>query len=386
MPPPEPVLICALSGRALAQSARRAGYAPIVLDAFADLDTSGAAAATLRVPVDRRWRFQGGALLAAAARLAPPPIPLVYGSGFERATGLLAELAQGRPLWGNGPDAIRAVKDPASFAAAARQLDVPHPDIRFRPPADPRGWLCKRRGGAGGGHVHSARAREPRGYGWYWQRWAHGRPVSALVAGNGTAARVLGCSEQWAAPLPGRRFRFAGILSPAILSPVAAASLAAAAEALVRHHALVGLASVDALVAGDSVTVLEVNPRPGASLDAYSQALGIDLFGLHRAACEGRLPLAPSAEAGAAGSLIVYARRAVTVAADFAWPAWSADRSPPGTRITAGGPIATVLAQDDDPLAVRALLTARACDLLARCERTDAGPVRPAVARRSSVG
>lgn len=386
MPPAEPVLICALSGRALAQQARRAGYAPIVLDAFADLDTRAAATASLRVPVDRHWHFRAGALLAAAARLAPPPIPLAYGSGFERATGLLADLARGRPLWGNGPEAVRAVKDPASFAAAARQLEVPHPEISFRPPADPRGWLCKRSGGAGGGHVHRAGKSPPRGLGWYWQRWAPGRPVSALVVGNGSAARVLGCSEQWAAPHPGRRFRFAGTLAPATVSPVARARLASAAEALVRHHALVGLVSVDALVAGDAVTILELNPRPGASLDAYAEALGLDLFGLHRAACAGHLPPAPAPGDRAAGSLIVYARRAVTVAAGFDWPDWCADLSPPGTRIAAGGPIATVLAEGHDPLAVRALLAARACDLLGRIERVAEHPVKPAAPHRSSVG
>jgi predicted ATP-grasp superfamily ATP-dependent carboligase len=307
---------------------------------------------------------------------------LVYGSGFERATGLLAALARGRPLWGNGPEAIRAVKDPASFAAAAQQLNIRHPEIRFRPPEDPQGWLCKRSGGAGGGHVHRAGTRPPRGHGWYWQHRAQGRPVSALVIGNGSAARLLGCSEQWAAPLPGRRFRFAGTLAPATLSPVAGAGLAAAAVALVQHHGMVGLVSVDALVAGDTVTVLELNPRPGASLDAYAQALGLDLFGLHRAACAGRLPSAPSAGDRAAGSLIVYARRTVTVAADFVWPAWCADLSPSGTRIAAGGPIATVLAEGRDPLAVRALLAARACDLLGQIDR----PVRLAAPRRSSVG
>ncbi|MFZ1429004.1 MAG: hypothetical protein WAS21_19790, partial [Geminicoccaceae bacterium] len=67
-------------------------------------------------------------------------------------------------------------------------------------------------------------------------------------------------------------------------------------------------------------------------------------------------------------------------------PAWCADLSPPGTRIAAGGPIATVLAEGRDPLAVRALLAARACDLLSRIERVGDQPVRPAALRRSSVG
>ena len=158
MPRPEPVLICALSGRALAQAARAAGFAPIVLDAFGDLDTRDAAERWLRVPVDRRWIFRRRPLLAAAARLAPAPIPLIWGSGFERATALLAELAAGRPIWGNLPAVVRAVKDPFAFAAALRRSGHrPSRDPRSTRPKDPDGWLCKRAGGAGGGTCTAGR-------------------------------------------------------------------------------------------------------------------------------------------------------------------------------------------------------------------------------------
>ena len=307
MPRPEPVLICALSGRALTQAARAAGFAPIVLDAFGDLDTRDAAEAWLRLPVDRSWRFRRGPLLAAAARLAPAPIPLVWGSGFERATVLLAELAAGRPIWGNAPAVVRSVKHPFAFAAALRRLGIAHPEIRDRPPADPSGWLCKRAGGAGGGHVRPAGARPPRGRGWYWQRRARGRPVSALLLGS----RVLGFSEQWATPRPGQRFRFGGAVAPASMSSLAHDRLAHAAANLAAHFELQGLGSVDALVAGDRVTVLETNPRPGAALDAYRGTLGLDLLRAHVDACRGRAVPAQLPGSRAAGSLIVYAPRAL---------------------------------------------------------------------------
>ncbi|MEK0083018.1 ATP-grasp domain-containing protein [Benzoatithermus flavus] len=360
MPPAEPVLICALSGRALAQSARAAGFAPIVLDAFADLDTREAGALCRRIPVDAHWRLRRGALLAAAARLAPPPIPLVWGSGFERAPDLLAELAEGRPLWGTEPAVVRALKDPIRFAATAQVLGIPHPETRAEPPAHPRGWLCKRSGAAGGGHVRRAPAAgRPAGHGWYWQRIAVGRPVSALVAGNGIEALVLSFSEQWPAPARGRRFRFGGVLAPAGLSATARERLGAAAAALAAHYGIRGLASVDALVAGDAVTILELNPRPGASLEAYEQAHGVSLFAVHRAACAGE-PLTALPPAGRiAGTEIVYASRGMVVPPGFVWPDWTADRTPDGSMIRAGEPVCTVRASGADRATVKLLLRER---------------------------
>ena len=104
--------------------------------------------------------------------------------------------------------------------------------------------------------------------------------------------------------------------------------------------------------------------RPGASLDAYRCALRLDLFAAHVAACRGgELPTPPETRI-AAGSLIVHARRNVVVPGRFPWPAWTEDRTPSGTRIPAGGPICTVLAEDADRHAVERRLRARAESVL----------------------
>jgi predicted ATP-grasp superfamily ATP-dependent carboligase len=380
MQPAEPVLICALSGRALAQYARAAGYAPIVLDAFADLDTRAAAHVWCRIPVDPSWRLHGGALLAAARRLAPPPIPLVWGSGFERVPDLLAELADGRELLGNPAGMVRRIKDPSAWRKMIDALGIAHPEIRLARPADPTGWLCKRTGGAGGGHVRRARHRPPRGRGWYWQRWSAGVPVSALLLGSGGDARVLAMGRQITAPLPGRRYRFGGMVVPAGISPTAGQTLEQAALALATHCRLQGLASVDALVAGDAVRVLELNPRPGGSLDAYGAALGRSLFALHVAACRDRTLPEPQATIIGSGSLIAFADRTIVVPASFAWADWTADRTPPGTLVRRGGPICTVLAQGTDRDQLERLLRARAA-AVATSIRGAGVPCGPAAVR-----
>jgi predicted ATP-grasp superfamily ATP-dependent carboligase len=341
----EPVLICALSARALADAARAAGFAPIVLDAFGDLDMRAVAAGWQRIPVDGSWRPRRGPLLAAAARLAPPPVPLVWGSGFERAPRLIAELAIGRELWGNAPEMVRAVKDPLGFAATTARLDIPHPEVRDSRPTDPDSWLAKRVGAAGGGHVRPATRRTPRGRGWYWQRRAAGAPLSALVVGNGDACRVLAFAHQLLSPSPDSRYRFGGTLAPAVISPIARERLEEAALRLAAHYGLRGLASVDALVEGDVITVLELNPRPGGSLDAYRAVLELNLFAEHVAACRDRVLPTPVLADRVSGSFIVYATRATLVQSGFVWPEWAVDRSPGGTVIRSGGPICTVLAR-----------------------------------------
>lgn len=367
MPRSEPVLICALSGRALAQAACAAGYAPIVLDAFGDLDTRDVAAAWRRIPVTRRWLLRRQPLLAAAARLAPPPIPLVWGSGFERAPALLDELAAGRELWGGDARTVRSAKDPHAFAAVAGSLGVPHPEVRLAIPRPASGWLSKRAGAAGGGHVRSAGGRMPRGRGWYWQRRARGEPHSALVVGNGHEARMLALGRQLLAPTTGRPFRFGGTVAPAAVSAVAFRRAAEAASNLAAGYAVRGLASVDMLVDGEEIVVLELNPRPGASLDAYGRALSLDLFAAHVAGCRGdSLPDVPEAQM-VGGSLIVHARRTVVIPERFGWPEWTADRSPSGTCIPAGGPVCTVLGEGSDHRAVERTVRARAEWILAAC-------------------
>ncbi|HZF35298.1 MAG TPA: ATP-grasp domain-containing protein [Candidatus Angelobacter sp.] len=360
MAEPDIYLAVALSARALAVAARRSGRRVVVADLFGDTDTRASAEASLVVDGDFDDGFDAAALLAAAERLAPAASPprcgLVYGSGLEARPELLAQLAVGRRLFGNAPATVARTKNPMAFFALLDRLGLPYPAISSAPPSDPAGWLLKRIGGSGGGHVEPAREGMGANGDRYFQRRIAGRPVGASFLADGRGALLLGFSEQWSAP---DSYRFGGLLQPAAISPRTAAAIPVALEALTRELGLVGLNSLDLIVDGDDFDILEVNPRPGANLDVFDGADPAGLFGLHVAACEGRLPERWTPPSQATAMSVLYAERALRVPRRLSWPAWVADRPAPGARIEAGAPICTVLAAAPSRAAARAAIAAR---------------------------
>lgn len=357
-------MIAALSGRALAAAARRAGYLPLVADLFGDLDTQAIAAANVRVPGSLAAGPARQPLLDALDHLAHgrAPAGLVYGSGFERRISLLHAFARRHMLLGNPPEIVARVVNPTAFAELCQSVDVPHPAIRHAAAPD-ENWLEKRAGGAGGGHIRVARPGKAPRHGHYLQGRAEGRPVSALFLADGRRSLVLGFSEQWAYPGTGRPFRYGGAVRPATLTTEEASAMAGAIERLVPAIGLVGLNSADFLARGDAFDLLEINPRPGATLDLYSDAGGT-LFHLHVQACGGWLPESPPTFAAAAAAAIVYVPRTCTLLEGFAWPNWTADRQPPGIAIPAEGPLCTVLAHADNATSARMLVSERSAAML----------------------
>ena len=190
-----------------------------------------------------------------------------------------------------------------------------------------------------------------------------------LLAGDGREAVTLGFSEQWSDPAPGRPYRYGGAAVPADITAGLAAALADAARHVAAASGLRGLGSVDALVDADGFHILELNLRPGASLDAYERACGRPLFALHLAACRGTLPDGPLAPVRAAAAALVRAPERTVIPEGFRWPVWSADRGAPGTVVAAGGPVCTVLGEGRAAAEAREVAETRALTLLSRLRR-----------------
>jgi predicted ATP-grasp superfamily ATP-dependent carboligase len=311
-------------------------------------------------------------IIAACARLATAHMPtgIVYGTGFEDRPDVLTRLAAHWPLVGNSADQVARIKDPLAFAEVCARCEVPHPQVSFTRPGATQGWLTKRIGGAGGTHIAAINGQKNQNDarpGRYFQRRVDGEPISALLLADGKRAMVLGFSSQWTAPSRTSPFRYGGAVRPAALAPATQAAMTAAAQRLAAALALVGLNSVDFLVEGDAFHILEINPRPSASVEIFEPAEG-SLFACHVAACRGQLPAAVPAARHATAAAIVYATDKINATAAIDWPDWTADRPASGSPVEADAPLCTVIATAPTAREARRLVAARAQRILAEVQ------------------
>jgi predicted ATP-grasp superfamily ATP-dependent carboligase len=365
------LLIAAVSGRALAASARRAGYVPLVADFFADADTREIAHACHKIDGDLKhgfqWKTLCSALEALAAKAPTRLLGLVYGAGFEDRTDLLAKAAERWRLLGNGAEIVERVKDPAIFFTELSRLGIRHPSTVAALSQAGDGWLAKRVGGAGGSHVGASHAAEERKGRVYFQEKVGGRPVSTLFVGAGGHARVLGFSEQWAAPYPTSKWRYGGAVQPAELASELAARLTRSVEAAAAAFGLKGLGSADFLVEGEEAHLLEINPRPGATLDIFDGEAE-PLLRIHlEAVLEQRLASGPLRLDEASAAAIVYATEPLVVSQSMVWPDWTADRPVAGDCIERNRPICTVSARARTKVEARHIVRKRTSTILAAC-------------------
>jgi predicted ATP-grasp superfamily ATP-dependent carboligase len=341
------------------------------------------------------------------------PIGIVSGAGFEQAGDLLNAVADHWPVLGNEPATIATLKDPIKFAKLCTTLAIPHPETCFDPPHSGE-WLMKQKGGSGGSHIKpyfpllpfaqrmgeggrrpnegscggstcttstsmggeeepsSARwAPSPMPHGTgeggarrYFQRKVSGEAISALFLAGGDNFQIIGFSRQWASPATDEPFRYGGAVQPAGLSEETRRQLTHHIAGIVTAIPLKGLNSADFIVDGDQHWLLEINPRPGATLDIFPG----ELLKAHVDACRGKLPGEPFSFAGAHAAAIVYAERDIPSVAAILWPKWAMDRQAPGTRVAAGEPLCTVKAEARSAEQAMKLLKQREVSIRQRLE------------------
>jgi len=367
MTTPTSFLVVAHSARLLAQSAARGGHPVCVLDLFNDTDTDRFAqcAEAVSARAGDSPGFDRDDLLQRAERLCPPArcLGLVYGAGFEDDTMTLRLLARRRILLGNRPELVARLKDPATFFALLDRLAIAHPETVLSAPQDRRGWLYKRRGATGGAHVVDAQSldRIPASGEGYFQRRARGRSLSMLFLADGRRADVIGISEQLTARRGPHRYSYAGAVGPACVPQAVSRTLRNRIEALVAETGLVGCNSVDFLLERDRLAVLEINPRPSATMDLYDAHWPSGLFDAHVRACAGELPRNSSGHGPrrVRAHAIVYASAPMRIGHDRGLPDWCSDVPRTGSAVVIHAPVCTVHAEGSDPARARRQLTRR---------------------------
>lgn len=360
------IAVAAVSARLMAQAASRDGFGVVALDLFGDADTRAAASRWVSLGEPGSLTIDDGCTLAALRELAQrgEVSGWVAGSGFEGRPGLLAVAAQQLPLIGTSAQSVRRVRDPAMFFGFLAAHGIPHPPVRLGSlagslPDDGRPWLVKDATGCGGWQVQHATPGTLAGLSahQYLQQEAPGVPMSATFVANGRDAVVLGFNELKVRRIGTRPFVFCGAVGPVALAAPAAARALEAVRALTAGFELRGLCSLDFMRDGDRIAVLEVNPRPPASMALY----GDGLMAAHMQAClHGALPVARARPERVAGTEIVFARHAGRVDPSMArrvsiWPG-AHDLPRAGTRLGAGTPLCSLSASGADGDTVRAAL------------------------------
>jgi uncharacterized protein len=370
------IAVAAVSARMLTEAAASDGFDVIALDLFGDADTRLAAQEWLPLGEAGSLHIDGSRTLAALRALTRRGgvSGWVAGSGFEGQPELLDKAASLLPLLGTSPEAVARVRDPAAFFGFLASQEIAHPPVLLGqgdqlPLDDGSPWLMKDARGCGGWHVRPASPQEaaslPEHH--YLQQRVPGVPMSATFIGNGHEAVVLGFNELTVRAFGSRPFVFCGAVGPVGLPPQAASRVRTAVRALTDEFALRGLCSLDFMLDGDEVAVLEINPRPPASMGLYGARRfgpeGGGLLSAHVRACQyGELPslVAPAHPGRVEGFEIVFAPHGVQVDDAVAsrlvsWPGCH-DLPCSGTRIAAGDPLCSLSAEGETVQEVRAAL------------------------------
>ena len=349
------VLLIGVSTRSAAFSARRAGFQPLCIDQFNDVDLQ-AAARTLPAP-----KFPD-----QVERLASqvPPIPVIYGGGCENQPELLQQLAAQRPIWGNPPEILRRVRNPFDFYSVLAGTRLPA--LAVRPAGNPPGetdgsWLIKPMSSGGGRGIHPWNGDSPVPSDCYFQRFQKGDAYSAVfLAGRGAGdVRFVGITRQLLGmpEFGASGFQWSGNIGPAMLDIPTETLVRRMGNILKWKFELVGLFGIDFIVDADGTPwPTEVNPRYTASVELLEWACEMNLLGDHCRCFDPHVciqPFRPSLRPAkpVLGKGILYApsegrlERSGDLPA-LGWEKWptSADLPADDAPVPAGTPLCTIYA------------------------------------------
>jgi predicted ATP-grasp superfamily ATP-dependent carboligase len=370
------VLLAGISTRAMAESAVRAGYQVLSVDAYADRDNPASPALSLRR--DFGVEFSPHALATAVAGLDSSCDAVCYGSSMENHPRDVAILASRIPLWGNPPHVLRRARNAVALSRLLRNRLGVGALARASAADSSRDWLMKPRASGGGHGISEWRtgALLPRTH--ILQERIRGIPGSIAFVAYGGRAHPFAISRQLVgeAHFGASGFQYCGSILSAL--PRSVVDMATdAAQLLAEEIALLGVASLDFVVSADGVPhAIELNPRYSASMELAERAFGYPVFAAHALACRaveaGPAPSLPSLDltaalrsTGATGKAILFAPSAMEMPDTTSWLADPDVRDIPhtGEIIPRGHPVCTIFATAGDDLSCHAMLVRKAVEV-----------------------
>ncbi len=330
------MLIIGCNSRPIACSAYRAGYTVYSVDGFRDVDLERCTSGSLIF----KGRPSEEIVRRAIKKFHFNAV--VTGSGFECFDlGIESD-----KILGNPSSITKHVSNKAWLVKKLSELGIKAPRV-FSPDKIQFPAVVKPKVG-GGGYLNILAKKEedlpPRNRlkNMLIQEYIEGKHASVSVLSTGKKALAVAVNEQ----LLGKKwlnqrnpFGYCGNITP--LKTKFEEMMKQTAENLVLELGLKGSNGIDFVIAGDSVYLIEVNPRFQGSLDTVELATGINLFAVHVKACEGELIEKPETRQYAA-KMIVYAPVSFRIKMSLDKKG-IADIPRIGREIIKGEPVATAL-------------------------------------------
>ncbi len=347
------LLIIAYSARAYAQMAAREGFQVTTLDAFADNDTRALAQAThllkLNGDVVDEEAFRSQMLELNPSRFDA----VLYGSIFDAAPDGLRWLERQASVRGNSANTLIAIQDKPAFFRLLQQFEIPYPQTVYHvgSASGDVEWLVKRSQTCGGAHVRVWQG-ETLDTHEYLQQNMQGLPVSLLFGANGKTAHKIGFNRLLTRDCIEYPFQYAGAVSQFAIPSHAANILLDAAQKLTDHYQLQGINSLDAILVGADVFVLELNPRLSASASLYP-AMPLIRMQLGLQVDE------PEQSGQVYAEMIIFADEDMVIPEKIRFPEWVTDVPVAGQGFTKHNPVCSVQAHADTHEAAYGLLVER---------------------------
>lgn len=274
------VLIAGFTTRHVAASAYRAGYQVYAVDHFCDQDLTCCTA-------DHLAFGELAELPAAIAEMTRRHSPdcIVTTSG--------AELLDLPNRAGTPPTIARRFMDKGETQRFFASLGVAVPKLL---PEGVYPAMLKTLSGAGGWRnavvQNKAEEEEWKAFvehePYLRQEFIEGLPASVCCLGTGSAAKAVSANEQILRGGETCNFAFSGSVTPCT-HPMADRMIRTA-ERIVAASGCVGTIGVDFVLTDTEAWAIELNPRFQGTVETVEAATGVNLFALHIAACQGKLP------------------------------------------------------------------------------------------------
>ncbi len=340
----EKLLIISQSAQMLAQAAYNIDLKITVIDCFADRDTQGLAFKYYQVKSLALQDIQSLInIIKDQCKFC------IYGSGFEAYPESLAFLETQFQLLGNSSTVFKTLQNKPLFFQRLQQLNISFPSVFFTLKNNTHrdktaNYLIKPFNSLGGLEIVKENTRHNlHNTRHYYQEYIAGESLSVLFVANGNQAVIIGFNRQWTIA---KSFLFSGIINHAELAIIHQQTLYNWVSKLTLSYKLQGLCSLDFIFYKNKCYILEINPRPPASMQLYEK----DLLKTHYLACLGQLEkvITPQYKIYTAYQ-IIYALKTIKISSQIKWPKYCCNLPQINAIIDKGQPICSIIINGTNP-------------------------------------